>query len=62
MLIPLDIMDHCIILYDNGMLRRRFQSLRRRLAELDTRKVILKDSSRCWHLRPYWKPGEAMEL
>ncbi len=61
-LILLDIMDHGMIIYDNGVLRKRFESLRKRLDELGTRKVILKDGSWYWHLKPDWKPGEVIEL
>lgn len=61
-LILLDIMDHGIIIYDNGVLRKRFESLRKRLAELGTKKVVLEDGSWYWHLKPDWKPGEVIKL
>jgi predicted nucleotidyltransferase len=61
-LILLDIMDHGIIIYDNGVLRKRFESLKKRLAELGTRKVVLEDGNWYWHLKPDWKPGEVIEL
>ena len=61
-LILLDIMDHGIIIYDNGVLRKRFESLKKRLAELGTKKVVLEDGSWYWHLKPDWKPGEVIEL
>lgn len=61
-LILLDIMDHGIIIYDDGTLQRRFDSLRKRLAELGSKKVILEDGSWYWCLKPDWKPGEVIEL
>jgi predicted nucleotidyltransferase len=61
-LILLDIMDHGMIICDNGALRKRFKSLRKRLAELGTKKVILEDGSWYWDIKPDWKPGEAVEL
>jgi len=61
-LILLDIMDHGIIIYDNGVLRKRFRLLKERLAELGSIKVVLEDGSWYWDLKPDWKPGEAVEL
>jgi len=61
-LILLDIMDHGIIIYDNGVLKKRFESLRKRLTELGTKKVVLEDGSWYWVLKPDWKPGEVIEL
>jgi len=61
-LILLDIQDHGIIIYDNGVLRKRFESLRKRLAELGSKKIILEDGSWYWVLKPDWKPGEVIKL
>nr|HID13671.1 hypothetical protein [Anaerolineae bacterium] len=59
----LDIQDHGIILYDpHAILQRKFESLRRRLRELGSRKVVLEDGSWYWDLKPDWKPGEVIEL
>jgi predicted nucleotidyltransferase len=59
----LDIQDHGIILYDpHAILQRKFESLRRRLTELGSRKVVLQDGSWYWDLKPDWKPGEVIEL
>jgi len=59
----LDIQDHGIILYDpHAILQHRFESLRRRLKELGSRKVVLEDGSWYWDLKPDWKPGEVIEL
>ncbi len=61
-LILLDIVDHGIVIYDNGVLKKRFESFRKRLDELGTKKVILEDGSWYWHLKPDWRPGEVIEL
>lgn len=61
-LILLDIMDHGIIIYDSGVLKKRFESLRKRLDELGTKKVVLEDGSWYWVLKPDWKPGEVIEV
>lgn len=61
-LILLDIVDHGIIIYDNGVLKTRFESFRKRLAELGSKKVVLEDGSWYWDLKPDWKPGEVIEL
>jgi predicted nucleotidyltransferase len=59
----LDIQDHGIILYDpHAILQRKFENLRRRLRELGSRKVVLRDGSWYWDLKPDWKPGEVIEL
>jgi hypothetical protein len=59
----LDIQDHGIILYDErGILKRKFEALRKRLKELGSRKVVLPDGTWYWDLKPDWKPGEVIEL
>jgi hypothetical protein len=59
----LDIQDHGIILYDpHAILQHKLESLRRRLSELGSRKVILGNGSWYWDLKPDWKPGEVIEL
>jgi len=61
-LILLDVLDHGIIIHDNGVLRKRLESLEKRLTELGSRKVVLEDGSWYWDLKPDWKPGEVIEL
>ena len=61
-LILLDIQDHGIVVYDTGTLKRRFESLRKRLIELGSKKVIMDDGKWYWVLKPDWKPGEVIEL
>jgi predicted nucleotidyltransferase len=61
-LILLDIIDHGLILYDTGVLQKRFNALRKRLAELGSKKVVLEDGTWYWDLKPDWKPGEVIEL
>ena len=61
-LILLDIIDHGLILYDTGVLQKRFDALRKRLAELGSKKIVLEDGTWYWDLKPDWKPGEIIEL
>jgi len=61
-LILLDILDHGIIIYDTGVLKRRLDCLKRRLQELGAKKIVLEDGSWYWDLKPNWKPGEGIEL
>ena len=59
----LDIQDHGIILHEPyAMLQHKFESVRQRLKELGSRKVVLEDGSWYWDLKPDWKPGEVIEL
>lgn len=59
----LDIQDHGIILMDkNNVLKNKFEELRRKLRELGARKIVLPDGTWYWDLKPYWKPGEVIEL
>ncbi|MEW6756020.1 MAG: nucleotidyltransferase domain-containing protein [Candidatus Latescibacterota bacterium] len=61
-LILLDILDHGIVLIDAGPLSERMERLRRRMAELGTRKVVHADGSWHWDLKPDLVPGEVIEL
>jgi len=61
-LILLDIQDHGIIIYDTGVLKKRFESLKNRLVELGSKKVIMDDGTWYWDIKPDWKPGEVIEL
>jgi predicted nucleotidyltransferase len=61
-LILLDILDHGIILYDTGVLQKRFDALRKRLVELSSKKVVLENGKWYWDLKPDWKPGEVIQL
>jgi hypothetical protein len=60
--ILLDLLDEGIILYDTGLLKERLGALRRRLAELGSKKVVLENGKWYWDLKPDWKPGEVIEL
>lgn len=61
--ILLDIVDHGIILLDKGkILRTEFKQIKRRLRELGSRKVLLKDGTWYWDLKPDWQPGEVINL
>ncbi len=61
-LMLLDILDHGRILFDTGILQKRLQALKKRLAELGSKKVVLDDGRWYWDLKPDWKPGEVIEL
>ncbi len=61
-LILLDPLDHGILLWESGILKARFEALRRRLRELGAEKVTLPDGRWYWDLKPDWRPGEVIEL
>jgi hypothetical protein len=61
-LILLDVLDHGIIIYDTGVLKRRLDALKKRLEELGSKKILLEDGSWYWDLKPDWKPGEVIKL
>lgn len=62
-LILLDIMDHGLILKDErGFLGDLIQKFKERLREMGAKKIIHKDDSWAWDLKPDWKPGEAIEI
>lgn len=62
-LILLDIIDHGIILKDErGLLNAKMERLRERVEELGSRKIVFKDGSWAWDLKPDWKPGEVIEI
>ncbi len=62
-LILLDIMDHGLILLDEGgFLAIKLKKLKERLAEMGAEKIVLKDGSWAWDLKPNWKPGEIIEV
>ena len=61
--ILLDITHHGIILYDpESVLERELNAVRRRMAELGSRRVELPDGSWYWDLKPDWRPGEVVAL
>jgi len=62
-LILLDIMDHGLILLDeDGFLASKLKKLKEKLAEMGAEKIVLKDGSWAWDLKPDWKPGEVIEM
>ena len=59
----LDISHHGIILFDpRQVLHAKLARLRRRLAELGSRRIELADGSWYWDLKPNLRPGEMIEL
>lgn len=61
-LILLDAVDHGVILWDTGVLAKRFAALRQRLDELGAKKIFLPDGRWYWDLKPHWQPGEVITL
>lgn len=52
-----------MILYDRaGFFAGVLERLRRRLAELGSRRYVDKDGYEYWDLKPDWKPGDVVEL
>ncbi|HMH49359.1 MAG TPA: nucleotidyltransferase domain-containing protein [Candidatus Acidoferrum sp.] len=61
--ILLDITHHGIVLYDPAsVLERELNAVRRRMAELGSRRIELADGSWYWDLKPDWRPGEVVDL
>jgi predicted nucleotidyltransferase len=61
--ILLDIAHHGVLLYDPGsVLARELAAVRRRMAELGSKRVELADGSWYWDLKPDWRPGEVVDL
>ena len=61
--ILLDMTHHGITLYDPAsVLERELNAVRRRMAELGSRRVELADGSWYWDLKPDWHPGEVVDL
>jgi len=59
----LDMIDHSIILYDtNDFFKNRLSELKNRLDQLGSKKIILKDSTWYWNLKPDIVAGEIIEL
>lgn len=61
--ILLDVLDKGKVLFSRkGLLESELTKVRRRLRELGSRKVMLKDGTWYWDLKPDWKPGETFDL
>ena len=59
----LDISHHGIILFDpRQVLHAKLAALRRRLAELGSRRIELADGTWYWDLKPNLRPGEMIEI
>ncbi|MDI6755700.1 MAG: nucleotidyltransferase domain-containing protein [Thermodesulfobacteriota bacterium] len=62
-LILLDIMDHGIMLKDEeGFLAGKIRVLQEKLARMGAYKIVLKDGSWAWDLKPDYKIGEVFEI
>jgi hypothetical protein len=61
--ILLDIAHHGVVLHDpEAILEREMAAVRRRMAELGSRRIELPDGSWYWDLKPDWRPGEVVDL
>jgi predicted nucleotidyltransferase len=61
--ILLDIAHHGMVLYDpESLLERELNAVRRRMAELGSRRIDLPDGGWYWDLKPDWRPGEVVDL
>lgn len=62
-LILLDIIDDGIILFDKkDTLKKSLSSLKKRLKEIGSKKVILPNGRWYWDLKPDWKIGERFKI
>ncbi len=62
---PSIFIDACfdsVIVYDTGVLKNKFEKVRRKLKELGAKRVDLGDGKRYWVLKPDLKPGEVFEI
>lgn len=53
---------HLIVRDDGGFFAGVLDRLRRRLAELGSRRYVDEDGYEYWDLKPDWKPGDVVEL
>ena len=58
----LDMVEEAVFVLDDGTMKTKLESLRRRLRELDSRKVTLSDGTYYWLLKPDLQFGEVVEL
>jgi len=57
------ITHHGVVLYEpESILERELDAVRRRMAELSSRRIELPDGSWYWDLKPDWRPGEVVDL
>ncbi|MDN3515850.1 MAG: nucleotidyltransferase domain-containing protein [Candidatus Brocadia sp.] len=58
----LDMVEDGEILLDNGTFRDKLNDIKRRMLELNSRKVMCKDGTWYWELKPGMKLGEVITL
>jgi predicted nucleotidyltransferase len=59
----LDMVENSVIVFDrDDFMKKKLESLKKRMKELGTRKVFLPDGKWYWELKPGMKPGEEVEL
>lgn len=59
----LDMVENSVIVFDRGdFMKKKLETLKKRMKELGTRKVFLPGGKWYWELKPGAKPGEEIEL
>lgn len=59
----LDMVENSVVVFDrDDFMKRKLESLKKRMEELGTRKVFLPGGKWYWQLKPGAKPGEEIEL
>lgn len=58
----LDMVEDGEILLDNGTFRDKLDDIKRRMAELHSRKIVCEDGTWYWELKPGMKLGEVITL
>lgn len=58
----LDMIEEAVFILDDGTMKTKLESLRRRLRELGSRKVTLPDGTYYWLLKPDLQFGEVIAL
>lgn len=58
----LDVTVDGIILYDDGLMRRKLSEVKQRMQELGSRRVRTRNGNWYWILKPDLKPGEVIEI
>lgn len=58
----LDMVDEGEILLDDGTFRDKLNEIRKRMSELNSRKVICKDGTWYWELKPGMRLGEVITI
>jgi len=58
----LDVSEDGIVLYDDGLMRKKLAELKERLHALGSKRIRTRSGKRYWVLKPDLKPGEIIEI